>query len=150
MARKSETPKASTKGGYGKPPKHSQFKKGQSGNPKGRPKKSHNFDAIVESVIMGPVTIHNSGKKEEVPALKALAMKMLNDALNGNHASGRLLLNIVMNRDIANSNKGEANGVPEGADGIDEKLERLIENALREDELSGPEAAPSSDKPPKK
>ena len=26
-------------GGYGKPPKNGQFKKGQSGNPKGRPKK---------------------------------------------------------------------------------------------------------------
>ena len=26
-------------GGYGKPPKNGQFKKGQSGNPKGRPKR---------------------------------------------------------------------------------------------------------------
>ena len=44
---KDEPPKTPPAGpdkvGYGKPPKHTQFKKGQSGNPKGRPKQVQTF-----------------------------------------------------------------------------------------------------------
>ena len=42
MSKKNEQPETPPsdpyKVGYGKPPRHSQFKKGQSGNPQGRPK----------------------------------------------------------------------------------------------------------------
>jgi len=37
--------------GYGKPPKHGQFKPGQSGNPKGRPKGRKNFPVLLEMCL---------------------------------------------------------------------------------------------------
>ena len=37
--------------GYGKPPKTTQFKKGTSGNPKGRPRKGHSQRRIAERVL---------------------------------------------------------------------------------------------------
>ena len=37
--------------GYGKPPRHSRFKKGQSGNPKGRPRGSRNFSTDLKATL---------------------------------------------------------------------------------------------------
>ena len=37
--------------GYGKPPKHSQFKRGQSGNPQGRKKQDRTIRAIMQKII---------------------------------------------------------------------------------------------------
>jgi Family of unknown function (DUF5681) len=33
--------------GYGRPPEHSRFKRGQSGNPRGRPRKHRNFRTVL-------------------------------------------------------------------------------------------------------
>jgi Family of unknown function (DUF5681) len=43
---------SSGKGGYGDPPEHSRFKKGVSGNPKGRPKRqSPEVGEVVRAVV---------------------------------------------------------------------------------------------------
>ena len=43
--------------GFGNPPKKSQFKKGQSGNPSGRPKGTRNFGTHLDEVLNTPITI---------------------------------------------------------------------------------------------
>src|SRR5271170_7646698 len=48
--------------GYKKPPKWTRFKKGKSGNPKGRPKRSLNNATIVKSVLDEEVTLKRNGE----------------------------------------------------------------------------------------
>ena len=45
--------------GYGKPPKSGQFKPGQSGNPKGRPKGAKNFKTELEEELLEKIQIKN-------------------------------------------------------------------------------------------
>ena len=48
--------------GYGKPPKHSQFRPGQSGNPAGRRKGVRNLKTDVKRTLATPVKVKEGGR----------------------------------------------------------------------------------------
>ena len=69
--------------GYGKPPKHSQFKKGKSGNPRGRPKGSKNLTTLIKRELDSRITVEQNGKKRKIRRKEALVKSLVNDALRG-------------------------------------------------------------------
>jgi hypothetical protein len=58
--------------GYCRPPLHSRFKPGQSGNPKGRPKQSRNLRTIVRQVLSEDMQIREGGRSRRMSAMEAL------------------------------------------------------------------------------
>ena len=52
--------------GYKRPPREHQFKPGQSGNPKGRPKKNNNFAEDVMDEMNEVITIQENGKLKKI------------------------------------------------------------------------------------
>lgn len=69
--------------GFGKPPKHSQFKKGQSGNPKGRPKGSLSFATILNNALFEKVVVNEAGQKIVKTKLEVMLIQALNKAVAG-------------------------------------------------------------------
>ena len=76
--------------GYGKPPKHSQFKKTVSGNPKGRPVKrwEHRDEAVslyedVRIAANRKVTVREGGRVKKIRAGNAVVTRAMNLALTG-------------------------------------------------------------------
>ena len=70
--------------GYRKPPKHTRFKPGQSGNPKGRPKGRKNFKTEFIEEFSELVTIVENGKKIRISKQRALIKKLFIMAADGN------------------------------------------------------------------
>lgn len=94
--------------GYGKPPKSGQFKKGQSGNPKGRKKKviPNSIFQALELELASKVKITNAnGQKEEVHLFEVLAKQILQDALSKDGHSRRTLLEHYCKNQIIESAK---------------------------------------------
>jgi Family of unknown function (DUF5681) len=79
--------------GYGKPPKHTQFRKGRSGNPKGRPLGSRNASTLLDEALKERVMVsENGGRRREITKLEAILKQLVNKAAQGDPRATRLLL----------------------------------------------------------
>ena len=77
--------------GYRMPPSSKRFRKGQSGNPAGRPKGRRN-ELPHETVLGQLVTIRENGTERRVTAEEAFLRLMNKRALEGDASAGRLIL----------------------------------------------------------
>jgi Family of unknown function (DUF5681) len=81
--------------GYRKPPVHTRFKKGQSGNPKGRPKGKVtivDLDAALAPALSAQIPVTENGRHRKISKLRALATHTVNKGLKGHHASTSLIM----------------------------------------------------------
>jgi hypothetical protein len=78
--------------GPGKPPKHSQFKPGQSGNPTGRPKGSKNLATLLGKELNKKITVTENGNQKKITFLEAVTRRLVTDSVKGNTRALELLL----------------------------------------------------------
>ena len=69
--------------GYRKPPKDKQFKKGASGNPKGRPKGSKNFVTLLDQELSRSIVVTENGKKKKLTKQEAMIKRLVAAGLSG-------------------------------------------------------------------
>jgi hypothetical protein len=78
--------------GYRKPPLHTRFKPGQSGNPRGRKKGVKNLKTIFIEELTAPVTVNESGRRRKITRHEALIKGLVMDALKGNDRARKLVI----------------------------------------------------------
>ena len=100
-----QTESASYDVGYGKPPRHTQFRKGQSGNPGGRPRRQpvRRADALLLAEAYRSVAIKEDGRMVPVTALQAILRSQIELAINGNYRAQRDILKAVQRLEFLKS-----------------------------------------------
>ena len=78
--------------GRGRPPRQTRFKKGQSGNPKGRPRGSGNVYTLAHRELKKKVVIVVDGKRKKITKLEAVLIQLVNGAATGKLRNIQLLL----------------------------------------------------------
>jgi hypothetical protein len=93
--------------GYRRPPRHTRFKKGQSGNPKGRRKGSKAAKSLLERALSCPVAINEAGTTRVVEQRYALFKAMVAKAIKGDVRAARLVVDLMEKFGISHSDGEE-------------------------------------------
>ncbi len=82
--------------GYGKPPKHTRFRKGQSGNPRGRPKGTKNLKTDLTEELSERIIVREGEESRKVSKQRAVVKTLVAKTLKGDNRAGALLVSMMM------------------------------------------------------
>ena len=107
--------------GYGKPPRHTRFQKGQSGNPRGRPPGAKNFKTLLSDALNEPVIVTENGAHRKITKRQAIIKQLVNQSAVADWRAMKILLDLL--RDIEGQSEPAS---PESA-GFSEADEEVLE-----------------------
>jgi len=118
--------------GYRRPPVNRQFKPGQSGNPRGRPKGSKNFPTMFAEAMSRPVTVRDKkGKIRTLSKQELMVEVMVNKALAGDPKAFAMVVQFAEKFEVF---KRQTQNHRENMDSALLKLKRGLEAMQRKEE----------------
>jgi hypothetical protein len=81
--------------GYGKPPRHTRFKRGQSGNPRGRPRGSKNLPTLLTEALNKRVIVAENEGRRKVTKREAIITQLVNRSAKADLRAIKILLDII-------------------------------------------------------
>ena len=115
--------------GNKRPPKHSQFRRGRSGNPSGRPKGSKGLKAKIREQLQEPVTVTRKGKVIKTTKEEVIALQLVEASMRGDAKTALMLLRLTTDdvEPMAAGDTGLDLGLPDK-----EALKRISARLLRQ------------------
>ncbi len=80
--------------GYGRPPKATRFKPGQSGNPRDAAKGARNLRTYLREELETRVTVGKDGRQQKLPKVHLIAKQLVNAAAGGDLKSIECLVSL--------------------------------------------------------
>ena len=112
--------------GYGKPPRHTRFTKGQSGNPRGRARGAKNLKTLLIDTLNELVVVAENGRRRTINKRHAFIKQIVNHALKGDWRAAKLLIDTLQRiEDRTESETAEASFDAADAKVIEQLMTRL-------------------------
>jgi hypothetical protein len=112
---------------YRKPPLHTRFKKGQSGNPRGRPKK--NLPTLLVAALNEPVFVTIDGERRKITKREAVITQLVNESAGANLRATKMLIDMM--KDIERKTGTEPPPEPHRLAPADEEVIKGVVERIR-------------------
>ena len=86
---------ASYEVGYAKPPRHTRFKPGQSGNPKGRKRASKSTGTLLREILNETIVVREGGREKKLTRKEAWLRQTMNGALKGDAKASATMIGLL-------------------------------------------------------
>jgi hypothetical protein len=132
--------------GYGKPPRHTRFKKGEtSANPRGRPRK--NLAASLVEGLNKRVVVTENGRRRKIAVREAITSQLINKSATADLRAIKMLLDLIKDAEKQAGAATAPEPAPRFTAADEEVVEQLIER-LRHQILSEMAAQIPSERQP--
>jgi hypothetical protein len=78
--------------GYGKPPLHTRFQKGQSGNPTGRPRGKKNVSTLLSAALDAAIMVVENGRRKKISKREAIITQLVNKSASADLKATQIVL----------------------------------------------------------
>ena len=92
--------------GYGKPPLHTRFQKGKSGNPKGRPRGKKNMSTLLSTALNASIVVVANGRRKKITKREAIVTQLVNKSAAADLKATQIVL--AMLRELESQDDGSA------------------------------------------
>jgi hypothetical protein len=113
--------------GYGKPPLHTRFQKGKSGNPKGRPRGKKNMSTLLSTALNASIVVVANGRRRKITKREAIVTQLVNKSAAADLKATQMVLTML--RELEAQDDGSAD--PAVFTEADHEIIRRIQARLR-------------------
>jgi hypothetical protein len=121
--------------GYKRPPRHSQFAKGETGNRKGRPKGAKGLKTIVRKILTEKVVVRSASGSQRMTKMEALVHKTTEQGFAGNM---RAILSAMQLYEKSVPDEpvtmAQSQAVPIDMDAHDHAILKALQRSLRDED----------------
>jgi hypothetical protein len=115
--------------GYGKPPRHTRFEPGRSGNPRGRPPGAKNMKTLLSKALNELVVVTEPGGRRKVSKREAIVTQLVNRSAKADYKAIQILLGML--RDIEGNT--DAHSSDAAFTEADQQIIQRIRSRLRDE-----------------
>ena len=114
--------------GYGKPPVHTRFQKGRSGNPKGRPRGKKNMSTLLSAALDAAIIVVENGRRKKISKREAIITQLVNKSASADLKATQIVLAMLQDVEARADDSSDSATFTEADQEIIQRIQARMRN----------------------
>ena len=114
--------------GYGKPPVHTRFQKGRSGNPKGRPRGKKNMSTLLSAALDPAIIVVENGRRKKISKREAIITQLVNKSASADLKATQIVLAMLQDVEARADDSSDSAAFTEADQEIIQRIQARMRN----------------------